>query len=264
MKSLSISKVFMLISTLLLSNCSANGPAKIEIFTEYGNIELILYEKTPQHRDNFIKLVNEGFYNGILFHRVIKEFMIQGGDPNSKNAQPGAQLGMGGPAYTIPAEFVPEYIHKRGALAAARTNNPLKASSGSQFYLVQGKVFTDAALDQVEVEIGTQYANQLIPKFIAEEEEVMRRAGQTVLPDSAQMRAIRRASAWLRENPYRMPEEHRQVYKTIGGTPHLDGEYTVFGEVVKGLEVIDKIAELETDDNSRPKIDVKIKRMRVK
>jgi len=264
MKSSSITKICLLASTLLLSNCSANGPAKIEVFTEFGNIELILYEKTPQHRDNFIKLVKQGFYDSTLFHRVIKEFMIQGGDPNSKNAKAGTRLGMGDPGYTIPAEIDPEYFHKRGALAAARTNNPMKASSGSQFYIVQGKIFTDEELDQVNVRIGIQLAQQMIGQFQKEEEEAMQKAGQPVDPNSALMRAQQRASAWLEENPYRMPEEYRQVYKTIGGTPHLDGEYTVFGEVTKGMEVIDKIADLETDDFSRPKIDVKIKMMRVK
>ena len=267
MKSSSITKLCLLVSTLLLSNCSANGPAKIIIFTEYGDIEIQLYEKTPQHRENFIKLVQEGFYDGTLFHRVIKDFMIQAGDPNSKGAQPDVRLGSGGPGYTVPAEPVSEYIHKRGALAAARLPdhmNPTKASSGSQFYIVHGKIFTDAELDQVNIRIGTQYAQQLIPQFIAEEEEAMRKAGQAVHPDSAQMRAFRRASAWLRDNPYRMPEEDRKVYKTIGGTPHLDGEYTVFGEVVKGMEVVEKIIEMETDDADRPKVDVRIKRMRVK
>ena len=264
MKSSPITKICLLVSTLLFSNCSANGPAKIIIFTDYGEIELQLYEKTPQHRDNFIKLVKDGFYDGTLFHRVIKEFMIQGGDPNSRNVTPGTRLGTGDPGYTIPAEIVSEYIHKRGALAAARTNNPTKASSGSQFYIVQGKVSTDEELDQVDVRIGTQNAYQMLAQYIKEEEEAMQKAGQRVDPDSAQMRASRRASAWLRENPYRMTEEVRYVYKTIGGTPHLDGEYTVFGEVIRGMEVIDKIAELETDDFDRPKVDVKIKRMRVK
>ena len=263
MKSSSITRI-LLVSTLFLSNCSANSPAKIIIFTDYGNIELQLYENTPQHRDNFIKLVKDGFYDGTLFHRVIKEFMIQGGDPDSKNARSDTRLGMGNPGYMIPAEIVPEYIHKRGVLAAARTDNPMKASSGSQFYIVQGKVFTDAQLDQVEVQNGIRNARQMLVQYLKEEEEAMQKAGQRVDPDSAQVRATRRASAWLRENPYRMTEEDRQVYKTIGGTPHLDGEYTVFGEVTKGMEVIDKIAELETDDQNRPKTDVKIKRMRVK
>ena len=267
MKLSSITKIYLLVSMLLLSNCSANSPAKIIIFTEYGDIELQLYEKTPQHRDNFIKLVEKGFYDGTLFHRVIKDFMIQGGDPNSKDAPPNARLGVGGPGYTVPAEFVPEYIHKRGALAAARQDwriNPEKASSGSQFYIVQGKIHTDAELNMVEIRIGTDLANQMAAIYHKEEEEAMQKAGQAVHPDSAQFRAKRRASAWLRDNPYRMSEEDRQVYKTIGGTPHLDGEYTVFGEVVKGMEVIEKMIELETDDFSRPKVDVKILKMKVK
>jgi len=263
MKSSPILNAYLLICSLLLTNCSANGPAKIVIVTEYGDIELQLYEKTPQHRDNFIKLVNEGYYDGTLFHRVIKEFMIQGGDPNSKNAKPGDRLGSGSPGYTIPAEFDPEYIHKRGALAAARTNNPEKASSGSQFYIVHGKTFTDEELDRVELQIGTGAANQMLMQFLKEEEEAMQKAGQAVNADSAQMRAYRRASAYLQENPYKMSEEVRQLYKTIGGSPHLDGEYTVFGEVIKGIEIIDKIAEQETDDASRPKNDVRIKKMKV-
>jgi len=267
MKSSPILNVYLLFCTLLLSNCSANDSAKIIIVTEYGDIELQLFEETPLHRDNFIKLVNEGYYDGTLFHRVIRTFMIQGGDPDSRNARPGTQLGSGGPSFTVPAEFVPEYFHKRGALAAARQDervNPTKASSGSQFYIVQGKVFTDAELDQVEVQIGTQSANQMLFQFLKEEEDAMQKAGQTVDPDSARMRAFRRASAYLLENPHKMKEEVRQVYKTIGGAPHLDGEYTVFGEVIKGMDVVDKIAELETDDVNRPKVDVIIKRMRVK
>jgi cyclophilin family peptidyl-prolyl cis-trans isomerase len=264
MKSSSITKFFLLVSAMLLTNCSAKGPAKIIIYTEYGDIELQLYEKTPLHRDNFIKLVNEGFYNGTLFHRVIKEFMIQGGDPNSKNAKPDARLGTGDPGYTIPAEFVPEYIHKRGALAAARTNNPMKASSGSQFYIVQGKPQTDNDIIMIEAQFGQTRANQMFTQFIKNEEEAMQKAGQTVDPNVAQERARQKASAWLRENPYHMSDADRQVYKTIGGTPKLDGEYTVFGEVIKGMEVVDKIAELETNDFDRPKKDVKIKKMRVK
>ena len=264
MKSSSKLTVYVLFSMLLLSNCSANDPAKIIISTDYGDIELQLYDKTPLHRDNFIKLVNEGYYDGTLFHRVIKGFMIQGGDPNSKNAQPGAPLGMGGPGYTIPAEIVPDYIHKRGALAAARTNNPEKASSGSQFYIVQGKPQTDDDLDKIETQFAYSRVNQMFVQYLKEEEDAMQNAGQKVDPDSAQMRARRRASAYLNENPYHMNEEDRETYKTIGGSPHLDGDYTVFGEVTKGMEVIDKIADLETDDNNRPKVDVRIKRMRAR
>jgi len=263
MKSLSTIKVFLLICTLFASNCSANEPTKIVIITNFGDIELQLYDQTPQHRDNFLKLVNEGFYDGTLFHRVIKDFMIQGGDPDSKNAEPGARLGSGSPGYTIPAEFVPEYFHKRGALAAARTNNPEKASSGSQFYIVLGKILTDAELDQYEKQTGMRKAQPVFMQFVMEEEEAMRKAGQTVDPDSAQVRASRRTYAWLSENPFRFQKEHREVYKTIGGTPHLDTEYTVFGEVTKGMAVVAKIAELETEAD-RPKTDVKIIKMTVK
>ena len=215
MKSSILIKVCLLICTLFLSDSFVKAQTTVIMVTEYGDIELLLYEKTPLHRDNFIKLVKEGFYDGTLFHRVIKGFMIQGGDPDSKNAQPGVGLGMGGPGYTIPAEFVPEYFHKRGALAAARMGdmvNPEKASSGSQFYIVQGRTFTDEDLDRLGIE----------------------------------------------------DEKRREIYKTIGGTPHLDGGYTVFGEVTKGLEVIDKITMLEINALNRPTTDVVIKNVKMK
>jgi cyclophilin family peptidyl-prolyl cis-trans isomerase len=260
----STTKVCLLICTLFASNCSANDPTKIVIITNFGDIELQLYDQTPQHRDNFIKLVSEGFYDGTLFHRVIKDFMIQGGDPDSKNAEPGARLGSGSPGYTIPAEFVPEYFHKRGALAAARTNNPEKASSGSQFYIVHGKVFTDSELDMFEANKGQQKAQQIFMQYYREEEDAMKKAGQTVDSDLVQSKAVQRATAWLSENPYKLKDEVRQIYKTIGGTPFLDTEYTVFGEVTKGMDVVDKIAEIETDNANRPTVDVKIIKMTMK
>ena len=186
--------------------------------TNYGDIIVRLYDSTPLHRDNFLKLVKTGYYDSILFHRVIQNFMIQGGDPNSKQAKPGEPLGNGGPGYTIPAEFRPTIFHKKGVIAAARMGdnvNPEKASSGSQFYIVQGRMFTDAGLDSVET-----------------------------------FRLKRK-----------IPPEQREVYKTIGGVPHLDQAYTVFGEVVKGLDVVDKIATVQTSkaaDRDRPLEDVKI------
>lgn len=183
--------------------------------TTYGDITLRLSDSTPLHRDNFIKLVKTGYYNGVLFHRVINHFMIQSGDPNSKDAKPGVALGNGGPAYRVPAEFRTTLFHKKGVLAAARDNNPEKASSGSQFYIVQGKTFTDAGLDSVET---------FRLKF-------------------------------------KLPPAHREVYKTLGGTPHLDQGYTVFGETVKGLDVVDKIAAVKTStgqDKDRPLEDVRI------
>jgi len=265
MKSSSITKVCLLVSTLVLTNCSANDPTKIILVTEYGDIELQLFEKTPLHRDNFIKLVNDGSYDGTLFHRVIKDFMIQGGDPKSKNTKPGEQVD--DLNYTIPAEFVPEYIHKKGALAAARFPdhvNPMKASSGSQFYIVQGKIFDENSIINVEAQFAQSRANQMLMQYIAEEEDAMKNAGQTVDPVAVQEKARQRASAWLQENPYRMSDEDRQAYMTIGGTPHLDGDYTVFGEVVKGMDVVEKIAAVETDNSDRPKTDIRIKKVKFK
>ena len=197
------------------------------IQTNYGDIIIRLSDSTPLHRDNFLKLVKVGFYDSILFHRVIKNFMIQAGDPNSRQAEAGKPLGSGGPGYTIPAEFRPTLFHRKGVIAAARMGdnvNPTKASSGSQFYIVQGKIFTDEGLDSLE----------------------------TFRLDSLQISRL---------NGRKIPEEQRVVYKTIGGTPHLDQNYTVFGEVVKGLEVVDKIAAVQTStgpDRDRPLENVKI------
>jgi cyclophilin family peptidyl-prolyl cis-trans isomerase len=190
------------------------------IQTSLGEMTVRLSDSTPLHRDNFLKLVKVHFYDSLLFHRVIKEFMIQGGDPNSRNAKVGEPLGMGGPGYRVPAEFRQTLFHKKGVIAAARDNNPEKASSGSQFYIVQGKVFTDAELDNLE---------------------------------TGRMKR-------------KIPAAQREVYKTLGGTPHLDQGYTVFGEVVKGIEVLDKIAAVETSkgaDRDRPLQDVKIITMKL-
>lgn len=183
--------------------------------TSMGRIRIRLSDSTPLHRDNFLKLVKMGYYENILFHRVIKNFMIQAGDPDSRNAPAGKPLGNGGPGYTVPAEFRPTLFHKKGVIAAARDNNPEKASSASQFYLTQGKVFTEAGLDSVET-----------------------------------YRLKRK-----------IPADQRQVYTTLGGVPHLDQNYTVFGEVVSGLEVVDAIADVATSkgaDRDRPLTDVKI------
>lgn len=201
-------------ATILLMNISVFSQTKtdkkvvkFEISTDYGVMKGILYNETPQHRDNFVKLAKQGFYNGTLFHRVIQGFMIQGGDPDSKNAKPGQPLGMGGPGYTVPAEFNKSFIHKKGALAAARTGdamNPQKASSGSQFYIVQGKAVPAAQLG----------------------------AGYT--------------------------PEQKKIYETIGGTPFLDNNYTVYGEITEGLDVIDKIAAVQKGEGDRPTKDVKM------
>lgn len=189
------------------------GP-KVLISTPFGDMTAILYDETPQHRDNFLKLAREGFYDGTLFHRVIKGFMIQGGDPDSRGAAPGQRLGMGGPGYTIPAEFHPDLIHKKGALAAARLGgpqNPEKRSSGSQFYIVQGKTHNAAELNRIASRTGAFYTGEQI-----------------------------------------------QIYQQLGGTPNLDTEYTVFGEVIDGIEVIDKIAAVKTAPGDRPVEDVQM------
>ena len=188
---------------------------RVKIETDSGTIVVRLYDSTPLHRDNFVKLVKEDFYDGLLFHRVIENFMIQGGDPKSKNAAQGIPLGEGGLSYTIPAEFDSTLFHKKGALAMAREGdnvNPEKASSSTQFYLVEGKRLTDEELDQMEERFKIT-----------------------------------------------IPENHREVYRTIGGTPFLDMKYTVFGEVESGLEVIDKIAHMPKDRRNRPLTDIKMK-----
>lgn len=203
------------------------------IQTSFGDVELKLYDETPLHKANFLKLVNDGFYDGVLFHRVIANFMIQGGDPNSKTAQPDDMLGNGDVGYTIPAEFcTPAIYHKKGVLAAARQGdavNPKKESSGCQFYIVVGKVFSDPDLDNME------------------------QSKKSKLSSNSQL-----AQSPYFESYYKFTSEQREAYKTIGGTPHLDGEYTVFGEVVKGMDVVDKIAVVQTGRMNRPIEDVRI------
>ena len=191
-----------------------NKETMILMETTLGSMKIKLYDQTPTHRDNFVKLVKEGCYNGLLFPRVISEFMIQGGDPDSKNADSTKRLGSGGPDYTIPAEILPQFYHKKGALAAARTGdqmNPQRRSSGSQFYIVQGKVYKQSELDMLKQRAGMVFSKEQI--------------------DS---------------------------YTTVGGVPHLDAQYTVFGEVIEGLDIIDKIAAVKCGSNDRPATDVKI------
>jgi len=208
--------IVILITLFAIPTAFAGGPKNqyVRIRTSYGECIIRLYNETPKHRDNFIKLVKQGFYNGTLFHRVIQSFMIQGGDPDSKDttkAKPGAELGNGDVGYTIPAEFRDSLFHKRGVLAAARDDNPAKASSGCQFYIVEGKRFTDGKLDTLE---------------------------QTRLKGR------------------KIPDWQREYYKSVGGTPHLDQNYTVYGEVVIGIDMVDRIAAVKTDKNDRPLQDV--------
>lgn len=195
-------------------NVITHKGVSVKMVTNYGDMVLLLYDETPLHRDNFVKLVKDGTYNGLLFHRVIEHFMVQAGDPQSRDAKPGARLGAGTLGYTVPAEIKPGLFHKRGALCAARQGdevNPKRESSASQFYIVQGNVWSEADLNMMEQRFGKHFT-----------------------------------------------DEQRQVYTTLGGTPHLDGDYTVFGELVEGMDVVNKIAAAPRDRFDRPVEDIRI------
>ena len=247
---------------------SQKAESLVLIETDFGSIKIKLYNETPLHRNNFLKLIGKHFYDSLLFHRVINTFMIQGGDPDSKHAAPQKMLGEGDVGYTIPAEFNQKLFHKRGVLAAARNGddvNPLQASSGCQFYIVQGKVFSDSLLDLMEKRIMHMKAyNNVVKK--PENKNVFAKYiqfQQQGLPDSMMMAKKNidmLTEAELANIPaYKFSPEQRAAYKTIGGTPHLDGSYTVFGEVVEGMDVVDKIAAVQTDGMARPLVDVRMK-----
>lgn len=241
----------------------------LKIETTVGDIVVKLYNETPHHRDNFIKLAEDGTYEGTLFHRVIKDFMIQAGDPDSKEAPRGKTLGSGDVGYTVPAEFVyPKYFHKKGALAAARQGdnvNPNKESSGCQFYIVTGKVFSDSTLLSME---SQKNQNRLTDIFNAMAQKrmkdiyKMRKANDQEGLMNLQDTLFRQAEAEAAKQPeFHFTPEQVKAYTTVGGTPHLDGEYTVFGEVVEGMDIIDKIQTVKTDRNDRPDVDIKIKKV---
>lgn len=257
---------------LLLVNAGAMAqtpkPSKnvqlVVLSTTKGDITLYLYEHTPKHRSNFIKLVQEGFFNNCTFHRVIKQFMIQGGDPNSKDNDPNND-GQGGPGYEIDAEITPQYFHKKGALASARNGddvNPLRRSSGSQFYIVQGKPFTEAELDQQQTRVQNAQMGAFAREYIKRPaynwltQEYLQGLYQNN-PDSLQRLYARLdkeiKAAYTQDNKlFTFTPPMRQAYTTAGGAPHLDQTYTVFGEVVSGLNVVDAIAESKTDGRDRP------------
>ena len=238
--------------------------SKIKISTTLGDIIVRLYDETPIHRDNFLKLAAEGYFDGTLFHRVIKDFMIQGGDPESRGAAAGKSLGTGGPDYTLPAEIMPEALfHKRGALSAARLGdevNPKKESSGSQFYIVWGKVYKAAELKQLERQMEIQQEQTIFNALAMEHrDEIMNlrrnrdRDGLMALQEKLGNMAIEKSRAMGR--PLFTPEQ-TAAYTTLGGTPFLDGQYTVFGEVEQGLDVVEAIQRVETGAADRPKTDV--------
>ncbi len=272
------SNKFIIISLIIatLTACGAGSKNKskymssekqtiVKFETNVGNFTVALYNETPKHKENFIKLVKEGMYDSTLFHRVIKQFMVQAGDPNSKTASDTATLGAGDVGYTIPAEFNKDLIHKRGALAAARQGdevNPEKASSGCQFYIVTGKKYTEARLLDMESQINEQREegifNTLVHKHMKEIYK-MRKAGDNAglleLQDTLEVQAHKMARE---QEPFKFTKKQLTAYSTIGGTPHLDGAYTVFGEIVDGMETIENIEKSKTGRADRPVNDIRI------
>lgn len=271
-------KVLLLIF-LYQSFCSCSAKSKpsnqneeqrktIEMITDYGNMTIELYNETPLHRDNFINLAKNGAFDSLLFHRVIKDFMIQGGDPDSKKAKPGDTLGDGDVPYIIDAEFNPNLFHKKGVLAAARDGNPKKASSGMQFYITQGKIYNDSLLNKAQEKTNKWMAQdyfknnpnkKLILDSIKKSRDDKNRERYAMLTDSIlKLAQLEENFVW-----YNIPKAQREVYKSIGGTPHLDQNYTVFGEVIKGIEVVDSIAKVQTDYLDRPVSDLRILKVKV-
>jgi len=241
---------------------------KVEIQTSRGTIIVALYNETPKHRDNFIKLVEEGIYDSLLFHRVIEDFMIQAGDIKSKNAGPGERLGANDLGYKVPAEFSPVLFHKKGVLAAARDGNKERASSSTQFYLVQGKVQNDSTLNYHQKRINNMlrrhyYVNDPNSQPLLDSMAVAREAKDSILYNQLRTKSERLQNSYEDFIKYEIPEKHRMYYKTMGGTPHLDQNYTVFGEIIFGFDVLNSIAGVETDNRDRPLEDVRIISMRV-
>lgn len=266
-------QILIFLSLLILSKMEAQTLSNETILleTSMGNMKLKLYEETPLHKANFLKLVSDHFFDSLLFHRVINNFMIQGGDPDSKGAKAGDTLGNGGLAYTIEAEINPKLIHKKGTLCAAREGddvNPKFASSSCQFYIVQGKVRSPEELKKAEDRINTAAATNAGRAVMRSEVGKLLKAKYDELKaknnlDSADI-VNKQIEQLIKEETsktpnYTMSELQKTNYSTIGGTPHLDGTYTVFGEVIEGLEVIDKIAKVKVDGNNRPEKDLRMK-----
>ncbi len=264
-----LKKILILFIVFPIISCDApggNDNTMISIETTLGDIKIKLYDVTPLHRDNFIKLVKSGFYDGISFHRVIQEFMIQAGDPKTKS---GLDINLPDSLnfYTIPAEFNSEYFHKKGALAAARQGNdvnPEMRSSGTQFYIVQGIRYNDDELNMTEQRVNSTIKQSYFNKIMKETADSVRLSGQAISEAEIQEIASVKMFEYLTSNKdFAIPEEHRNVYRTIGGVPRLDGTYTVFGEVIEGLDIVDKIAAVQTDNSDRPLTDIKINKMKI-
>ncbi|HJD92373.1 MULTISPECIES: peptidylprolyl isomerase [Bacteroides] len=261
----------LLVSCNLNSNRNKNMEQKIKIETTLGDVVIKLYNETPLHRDNFLKLIKDKTYEGTLFHRVIQDFMIQAGDPDSKDAPKGKMLGVGDVGYTIPAEFVyPQLFHKKGALSAARQGdqvNPKKESSGCQFYIVTGTVFTEDSLLEMEQQKNEMKINKAFEKLAkAHMKEIykLRKAQDEEGLFDLQEKLVEEAEIEAAKEPdFQFTPEQIEAYTTVGGTPHLDEDYTVFGEVLEGLDVVDKIQRASTDRNDRPNEDIKILKMSI-
>lgn len=260
MKNILTISVYCITILMILCSCTKGIDADyVTITTQYGQMKIMLYDDTPNHKQNFLRLAQEGKLDSLLFHRVIPNFMIQGGDPNSLHASKGTILGSGEIGQPLDAEIRPHHIHKRGALAAARQPdkvNPEKKSSGSQFYIVQGKVYTLAELDTIEYKRNLRMKNEIFYKiqpFYADSLQYYQANGMSEELMNLQQNIMIKVQEMAEDKGlFTIPSEARQIYTTEGGVPHLDGDYTVFGEVVDGLDVIDRIASLPTDIRNRP------------
>ncbi len=254
-------KLLLLTSSFfLLFSCSQykEDSQDIKILTDKGVIVIRLYNETPKHRDNFIKLSEAGYFDGQIFHRIINHFVVQGGDPTTKNAKPDSLYGNGGPSYLIDAEIVDTLIHKRGAVGMARESddvNPEKKSSGSQFYIVTGKVYTNQQLDALEIKIESKNKSKLYKKIFEEKMSLQKNKIDTI--SLALELSIAFDSIYANQPKFKLSEKQRKFYTTVGGIPHLDGNYTVFGEVIQGMDIVDVLSAVNTGQNDRPLKDVK-------
>lgn len=264
MKKITLLFILLFVMTIANNALAQQADSLVLIKTDFGNIKIKLYDDTPLHRDNFKKLINEGFYKDLLFHRVIKNFMVQGGDPNSRFVSDTMTLGEGDLNYTIPAEInYPQHFHKRGALAAARTSNdvnPERESSASQFYIVTGKTFSEKELTKIEKERVERQTQSLYNELQAENKDKIKefyasgdRDGLAAFRQGLYAQAVETTKA---DSSLYFPEEVKNSYTKEGGAMHLDGEYTVFGEVIEGMDVVDKIQNVKVDKKDRPVQDV--------